>query len=191
MSSEEAECIKSVLFTKEQIAEKVAELGKKVSQHYEGKGTVVVVGILKGSFIFMADLVRQITVPHQVGFMALSSYGSKTVSAGAVRIIMDLRTDIAGKHVLIVEDIIDSGYTLRFLLNLLKTRSPASISTCVFLRKLDRLKCHDVIKDEDFVGFDIPDEWVVGYGLDYDERFRTMPYVGILKRTVYESGAEE
>ena len=151
--------IERVLYSEEEIAVKTAELADQISKKYEGK-RLVVIGILKGSFMFMSDLVKRLNVEHRVDFMALSSYGNKTVSTGAVRIIMDLRTSILNEHVLIVEDIVDSGYTLQFLHNLLKTRSPASISTCVLLNKPDRTKV-SVLSDDDFLGFNIPDEWVV------------------------------
>ena len=152
--------IESVLYTEEQILEKTKQLAEQISARYNGK-KLVVIGILKGSFMFMADLVRRLSIDHRIEFMALSSYGSKTTSNGSVRIIMDLRTDISDEHVLIVEDIVDSGYTLKFLQDLLKTRSPASLSTCVLLRKPSRQKV-EVLNQEDFLGFDIPDEWVVG-----------------------------
>merc|ERR1712137_153545 len=176
--------IERVLYTEEEIQAKTRQLASQISDRYHGE-KLVVIGILKGSFMFMSDLVKRLNVEHRVEFMAISSYGSKTVSNGSVRIIMDLRTDIEGAHVLIVEDIVDSGYTLEFLQNLLKARSPASLSTCVLLNKSSRSQVK-VLGESDFLGFDIPDEWVAGYGLDYDERFRTMPFVGVLKREVYE-----
>lgn len=181
-------CIESVLYTEEVIDQKVRELAEIVSEQYKEKAKegLVLVGILKGSIFFISDLARRLTIPHQLDFMALSSYGSKTVTTGAVRIIMDMRADIYNKHVLIVEDIVDSGYTLQFLQNLLATRKPRSIATCVFLRKPERMKVQVFDETRDFMGFDIPNEWIVGYGLDYDERFRSLPFVGILKREVYE-----
>uniref|UniRef100_A0A7S4M488 Hypoxanthine phosphoribosyltransferase n=1 Tax=Vannella robusta TaxID=1487602 RepID=A0A7S4M488_9EUKA len=178
------DAIESVLHSEEEISKRTAELAAQISEKYKGK-RLVVVGILKGAFMFMSDLVKRLSIDHRIEFMALSSYGSKTVSDGSVRIIMDIRTSIANEHVLIVEDIVDSGHTLQFLQNLLKTRSPASLSTCVLLSKPSRTKVK-VLGDDDFLGFNIPDEWVVGYGLDYDERFRTMPFVGVLKREIYE-----
>lgn len=152
--------IERVLHSEEEIAKRTAELAAQISEKYQGK-RLVIVGILKGAFMFMSDLVKRLSIDHRIEFMALSSYGSKTVSDGSVRIIMDIRTSIADEHVLIVEDIVDSGYTLQFLQNLLKTRSPASLSTCVLLSKPDRSKVQ-VLGDDDFLGFNIPDEWVVG-----------------------------
>jgi len=142
---------------------------------------VTVQGVLKGAFMFMSDLVRHLTMDHRVEFMAVSSYGDSTHS-DSVRIIMDLRKDIADEHVLIVEDIIDSGRTLHFLQNLLKARNPASVSTCVFMSKSDNRNWQAVVE---YLGFEAPNHWVVGYGLDYAERLRTLPYVGILKEEVY------
>lgn len=152
--------IERVLHSEEAIANRTSELAAQISEKYKGK-RLVIVGILKGAFMFMSDLVKRLSVDHRIEFMALSSYGSKTTSDGSVRIIMDIRTSIAGEHVLIVEDIVDSGYTLQFLQNLLKTRSPASLSTCVLLSKPDRTKVQ-VLGEDDFLGFNIPDEWVVG-----------------------------
>jgi hypoxanthine phosphoribosyltransferase len=135
------------------------------------------IGVLKGAFIFLADLTRQLNVPHLVDFMALSSYGKTTVS-GAVRIVMDLREPIEGQHVLIVEDIVDSGQTLSYLYRILKGRNPASLHTCVLLQK----KRDSLDVPIDYLGFEIPDVWVVGYGLDFADKYRTLPYIGELKR---------
>lgn len=167
-----------VLITEEEIRKRVASFAAQISSDYAGKGEIVLVGILKGAFILLADLSRQLTIPHRVEFIAVSSYGQTSLSTGAVRLIMDLRGDIENKHVLIVEDIVDTGHTLHYLVSLLKTRRPATLRTCALVRKSDRAQ---VEVDIDFLGFDIPDVWVVGYGLDYAEQYRTLPYIGILK----------
>ena len=149
---------------------------------YADVDEVLLVGILKGAFIFLADLTRRLHVSHVVDFMALSSYGVNAETSGAVRIIMDLRQPIAGRHVLIVEDIVDTGLTLDYLYRTLKSRRPASLRSCVLLSKPERRK---VEVDIDYLGFAIPDVWVVGYGLDYADRHRTLPYVGALRAEVY------
>jgi hypoxanthine phosphoribosyltransferase len=153
-------------------------MARRISSDYAGVEELLLVGILRGCFIFLADLSRLLTVPRSVDFIAVSSYGKSATSTGAVRLIMDLRTEIAGKHVLIVDDIVDTGYTLQYLFNTLKPRMPASLKTCVFLRKPERFKMDWEI---DYMGFDIPDIWVVGYGLDYADRYRTLPYIGAVK----------
>lgn len=167
-----------VLITEEQIRKRVAEFSEQISRDYAGKGELVLVGVLKGAFILLADLSRQLTIPHRVEFIALSSYGQSSVSTGAVRLIMDLRGDIEGKHVLIIEDIVDTGHTLHYLVSLLQARRPASLRTCALVRKSDRAQVEVEI---DYLGFDIPDVWVVGYGLDYAEKHRTLPYIGVLQ----------
>lgn len=169
-----------VLISSDKIQARVKALGQQISNDYRESGPLYVIGILKGSFIFAADLTRQIDIPHVVDFMALSSYG-KTTQSGAVRILMDLREPIEGRHVLIVEDIVDTGNTLRYLHKVLKGRNPASLRTCALVRK----PSGSLDIPLDYLGFDIPDVWVVGYGLDYAERFRTLPYVAELKRDVY------
>lgn len=173
--------IERVIVSKEEIQTRVNELAAQVSADYADNGQLVIVGILKGAFVFLADLARRLTVPHRVDFMALSSYGQTATTTGAVRIIMDLRVDIEGRHVLIVEDIIDSGYTLHYLLDVLRTRNPASLRACVLLSKPDRRQVEVPV---DYLGFEIPDVWVVGYGLDFAETHRTMPYIGALKPEV-------
>lgn len=166
-----------VLITEDRISTRVSEFAAQISTDYAGKGELVLVGVLKGAFILLADLSRRLTIPHRVEFIALSSYGKSSVSTGAVRLIMDLRGDIEDKHVLIVEDIVDTGHTLHYLVSLLKTRRPASLRTCALVRKSERAKVDVSI---DYLGFDIPDKWVVGYGLDYAEHWRTLPYIGVL-----------
>jgi len=166
-----------VLISPEQIDQRVSELAKTISSDYKKEDKLYIIGILKGAFIFLADLTRKLEIPHTVDFMALSSYG-KTTTTGAVRILMDLREPIEGMHVLIVEDIVDTGNTLSYLHRILKGRKPASVKTCVLLHKLrDSL---DVPLE--YVGFEIPDVWVVGYGLDFADRHRTLPFIGELKR---------
>lgn len=172
--------IERVLVTTEQIQTRIAELAQQIDHDYAGVDRLYIVGILKGAFIFLADLTRQLRTPHVVDFMALSSYG-KTTTSGAVRILMDLREPVEGQHVLIVEDIVDSGHTLDYLLHILNNRKPASLRTCVLVRKQRQNNGVKV----DYLGFEIPDVWVVGYGLDYADRFRTLPYVAELKRHVY------
>jgi hypoxanthine phosphoribosyltransferase len=174
-----------VLLDEATIQRRVQEVADKISADYEGirNEDFLLVGVLKGSFIFMADLSRRLTVPHRVDFIALSSYEDSTEATGSVRMIMDTRTDVAGRHVLIVEDILDTGYTLRYLYRLFGARGPASLRTAVLLTKPDRREVDVPIH---YVGFSIPDVWVVGYGLDFSDRFRTLPFIGALKPRVYE-----
>lgn len=174
--------IERVLITETEIQSKVSKLAEQISEDYAANGQLVVVGILKGAFIFLSDLTRRLSVPHRVDFMALSSYGQTATTTGAVRIIMDLRVNIEGRHVLVVEDIIDSGFTLHYLLDVLRTRNPASLRSCVLLSKPERRQIEVTV---DYLGFEIPDVWVVGYGLDYAELHRTLPYIGALKPEVY------
>src|SRR5512134_449720 len=168
----------AVLFTEEEIRRRVVEMAHRISSDYADAEDLLLVGILRGCFMFLSDLSRHLTVPRSVDFIAVSSYGRSTTSTGAVRLIMDLRTDISGKHVLIVDDIVDTGFTLQYLINALKPRGPASLKTCVFLRKRERFKMEC---DIDYLGFDIPDLWVVGYGLDYADRYRALPYIASVK----------
>jgi hypoxanthine phosphoribosyltransferase len=179
--------IASVLITREEIAERIAELARKISADYPDRGDrddLVLIGVLKGAVMFMTDLARALTVPVQLDFMAVSSYGSATSSSGVVRILKDLDRDIAGRHVLIVEDIIDSGLTLSWLLKNLQSRNPDSLEVCALLRKPDAVKIDVPVR---YAGFEIPDEFVVGYGLDYAERYRDLPYIGTLDPKVYSS----
>jgi hypoxanthine phosphoribosyltransferase len=174
--------IERVIVSQEEIQSRVVELAAQISADYAENGQLVVVGILKGAFIFLSDLTRRLTVPHRVDFMALSSYGQTATASGAVRIIMDLRVNVEARHVLVVEDIVDTGYTLHYLLNVLRTRNPASLRSCVLLSKPER---RQVDVPVDYLGFEIPDVWVVGYGLDYAEIHRTLPYIGVLKPEIY------
>lgn len=173
--------IQEVLFSEQQLADKVAELGARISADYEGKNPLVV-SVLKGSYVFMADLTRKITIPCNVDFMAVSSYGAGTKTTGEVQIIKDIGSKIDGRHLIIVEDILDSGVTLSFLMKILKARGAASIRLCTLLSKPERRKVDVPI---DYLGFEIPDAFVVGYGLDYAETYRNLPYIGILKPSVY------
>ncbi len=160
-----------------ELKRRVAELGRQISEEYEGRD-LFMVGVLKGAVIFLADLMRSITVPCEVDFMALSSYGSQTGSSGVVRILKDLDVPIADRHVLVVEDIIDSGLTLQYLMRNLNARSPATLEVCALLVKPDRFR---VDLEPRYVGFEIPDRFVVGYGLDYAQRYRNLDYVAALE----------
>jgi hypoxanthine phosphoribosyltransferase len=168
----------AVLFSAPTIRKRVEELASRISEDYAGADELLLVGVLRGCFIFLADLARLLAIPRRIDFIAVASYGLGAETTGAVRLLMDLRTDIAGKHVLIVEDIVDTGRTLDFLLSTLRPRGPASLKTCSLLRKPARLQKAVEI---DYLGFDIPDAWVVGYGLDYADRYRTLPYIGIVE----------
>lgn len=170
-----------VLISEEEIREKVAELGRRISEDYAGKD-VLMVSVLKGSFIFMADLTRAIDIHLNVDFMAVSSYGSGTKTSGVVRVLKDLDVPLEGRDLLIVEDILDSGKTLFYLKEMLEQRGPASIRICTLLDKPERRQAE---VNADYVGFVVPDEFVVGYGLDYDERYRNLKYIGVLKPEVY------
>lgn len=169
-----------ILVEDEEIQKRVTELAEAISSDYKDVGSIMLVGILKGAFMFISDLARQLTIPHYVDFMALSSYGASSVS-GAVRILLDLRADIRDKHVLIVEDIVDTGNTINYLNTILGSRKPASIKTCALTRKIG--KDHDL--KIDYLGFEIPDVWVVGYGLDLADRHRTWPFIAELKKSAY------
>lgn len=175
--------IKTVLVSEEQLKAKVAELGAQISRDYAGKN-LVLVSILKGSVVFMADLMRAVSIPCNIDFMVVSSYGgSNTITSGLVKIIKDLDGDLSGKDVLIVEDILDTGMTLHYLKQLLQDRNPNSIRIATLLDKPERRRA---AVRADYVGYQVPDEFVVGYGLDYDEKYRNLPYVGILKPEVYK-----
>lgn len=173
--------LKSVLITKAEIDAKLAELAARIDTDYAGR-ELLIVGVLKGAVMVMADLARALSTPVTMDWMAVSSYGSGTKSSGVVRILKDLDTDIAGRDVLVVEDVIDSGLTLSWLLTNLSSRGPASISVCTLLRKPEAAK---VDIDVRYVGFDIPNEFVVGYGLDFSEKYRNLPFVGTLAPHVY------
>lgn len=172
--------IARIILSEDAIQQKVSELAEEINRDYAGVDQLSLIGILKGAFIFLADLSRQLTVPHIVDFMAVSSYGQSTTS-GEVRILMDPRVPVEGRHVLIVEDIVDSGMTLNYLLRTLKGRRPESLRTCVLVRK-HRPQVESTVE---YLGFEIPDVWVVGYGLDYADTHRTLPYIAELKEEVY------
>lgn len=174
--------ISEVLLTAEAIERKVRELGTEISEDYQGK-EITVIGILKGAVPFMADLIREITVPLRYDFMAVSSYGASTKSSGVVQIVKDLDQNITDQHVLVVEDIVDTGLTLTYLKDNLLSRHPASLKICTLLDKPSR---REVEIHPDYNGFVIPDSFVVGYGLDYSERFRQLPFIGVLKPEVYQ-----
>ncbi|WP_346353655.1 hypoxanthine phosphoribosyltransferase [Azotosporobacter soli] len=174
--------VEKVLISTEELKRRIAELGKQISTEYAGK-EILMIGVLRGAVLFMADLARAIELHVSMDFMAVSSYGAGTTSSGVVRILKDLDESIEGRHVLVVEDIIDSGLTLNYLLDNLRSRKPASIKLCTLLNKPERRKVEVNI---DYNGFDVPDYFVVGYGLDYAERYRNLPYIGILKPEVYQ-----
>ena len=174
--------IDHILVSEEQLRQKVAELGAQISRDYEGRD-VLMVSILKGGAVFMADLMRTVTIPCAIDFMVVSSYGgANTESTGLVKIVKDLDADLSGKDVLIVEDILDTGITLSNLLPMLRLRNPNSVRLCTILGKPSRRKA-DI--EPDYLGFEVPDEFVVGYGLDFDEKYRNLPYVGVLKPEIY------
>ena len=174
--------IDHILVSEEQLQNKVAELGAQISRDYEGRD-LLMVSILKGSVVFMADLMRAVKIPCGIDFMVVSSYGgANTMSTGLVKNVKDLDADLTGKDDLIVEDILDTGITLSHLLPVLRMRNPRSVRLCTILSKPSRRKAEI---EPDYLGFEVPDEFVVGYGLDYDEKYRNLPYVGVLKPEVY------
>lgn len=175
------EDVKKVLFDEEQLSKKVRELGEQISKDYKGKD-LLVVGVLKGSVVFAADLIKSIDIPCEIDFMAVSSYGNSTESSGVVRILKDLDHSIEGKHVLLVEDIVDSGITLTYLLKYLKARKAESIEIVSLLNKPERRTADLEVK---YIGFEVPNEFIVGYGIDYAEKYRNLPFIGVLKEEVY------
>lgn len=179
--------IKQILFADTEIKARVAEIGAALTDKYskvadEGQG-VIMLSVLRGAAIFMADLARATEIPLEMDYMALSSYGASTKSSGTVTVVKDVTANIEGKHVIVVEDILDSGLTLQFLIEYLKKRNPASVEVITLLRKLTRAQANIECAH---VGFECPDEFIVGYGLDYAERYRNLPYIGILKPEVYK-----
>lgn len=178
--------IEEVLFSEEEIQSVVQRLGKQISEDYQGKN-LFLVSVLKGSLIFMADLMRAIDIPCSIDFLAVSSYGSGTSTSGEVQVIKDLNCPLEDKDVLVVEDILDSGVTLSFLLRNLSARNPRSIRLCTLLDKPERRK---VDIHADYVGLPVEDKFIVGYGLDYDERYRNLPYIGVLKPSIVSSGGK-
>lgn len=176
------EDIRDILLTESEIAERVQNLGDQLSKDYHGLNPLVIC-VLKGAFLFMGDLVRRMDTPVEVDFMAVSSYGAASESSGVVRIMKDLDTPVDGRHVLIVEDIIDTGLTLQYLMDLLRRRNASSLKVVTLLDKPER---RTVGLNPDYCGLAIPDEFVVGYGLDYAERYRNLPYIGVLKPEIYK-----
>ena len=179
--------ISEVLYTEDQVRQRVAEIGAALTEEYadvaeRGEG-IVLLSVLRGAAIFMADLAREIKIPCEMDYMAISSYGNGVKSSGVVRILKDLSSHIEGRHVVIAEDILDSGLTLTYLLKNLASRNPASLTVATLLRKKTKVQA-DV--DCAYVGFECPDQFIVGYGLDYAERYRNLPYIGVLKPEVYE-----
>ena len=181
MNDNMKEDVLRVLLSEDEIREKVRELGGKITADYKNSNLMLVT-VLKGAVVFLADLMRQIDVPAEIDFMVVSSYGSGVKSSGVVKIVKDLDVPLAGKDILIVEDILDSGLTLSYIKELLASRGPASIRIATLLDKPSRRK---VDLQADYIGFSVPDEFVIGYGLDYDEKYRNLPYIGILKPEVY------
>ena len=176
--------LSTILLTEEQIAARIAELGEELTRDYADKNPVVI-GVLNGVVVFYADMIRKIQVPCQVDFMSISSY-SGTTSSGRMMLRQDMKTDIRGRHVLILEDIFDTGRSLSYTVELLKLREPASVKICTLLDKPER-RMEGVTLKADYVGFTVPDAFVVGYGLDYNERYRNLPYIGVLKPEVYSN----
>lgn len=174
--------IKEVLYSEDELRDRVRQMGAKISNDYSGK-ELILIGVLKGSVIFMADLLKEITIPCKMDFMAVSSYGNSTETSGVVRILKDLDFEIQGKDILIVEDIIDSGVTLKYLMKYLSGRKPNSLEIVCLLNKPDRRKVDIDVK---YLGYDVPDHFLVGYGLDFAEKYRNLPYVGILKEEIYK-----
>jgi hypoxanthine phosphoribosyltransferase len=174
--------IEKVLIKEDEIQAKLAEMGEQITADYQGRSSLLLVGVLKGAFVVMADLSRNIQLPLQFDFMAVSSYGAATKTSGVVRILKDLDHDLRDRDVLVVEDIVDSGLTLKYLLKNLAGRKPASLEVAALLRKEG---IQQVDLDVRYVGFDIPNEFVVGYGLDYAEKYRNLPYIGTLRASAY------
>lgn len=174
--------IESKLYSEEMLATRIKELGQQITKDYQGK-KLIVVGVMKGANVFVADLIRNLDLDIVLDFIVVSSYGASTETTGVIRLLKDLDENIDSEHVLIVEDIIDSGLTLEYLVNNFETRHPASVKICTLLNKVERRKVDIPV---DYIGFQVPDEFIVGYGIDYAEKYRNLPYVGILKRSVYE-----
>lgn len=172
---------KEILFTKDQIEAMTKSLGERITNDFKGKN-ILMLGLLKGSFIFMADLVREVKLPCEIDFMAVSSYGSGTESLGRVQIVKDISEPVLGKDVIIIEDIIDSGITLSFIVDYLKSKGASSVTLCTLINKPERRKKDVYVK---YIGADIPNEFIAGYGMDYAEKYRNLPFIGILKEEVY------
>ncbi|HDQ14940.1 MAG TPA: hypoxanthine phosphoribosyltransferase [Sediminispirochaeta sp.] len=179
--------VKDILFDEPALARRVAELGRRIEEDYRGR-ELLVIGVLKGANVFLGDLIRQIGLDLEVDFIAASSYGNATESSGVVRILKDLDYPIEGRHVLLIEDLIDTGLTLQYLAENFRSRGPASLKICTLLDKPERRKVDITV---DYKGFDIPDEFIVGYGIDYSQKYRNLPYIATLKPSVYSQGAGE
>lgn len=180
--------IAKILISRDELQTRIAELGAQLSREYAGKDLLLVC-ILKGGVLFLTDLIRAMNIPHAIDFMAISSYGgTRLESSGVVRILMDLNSNIENRNVLIVEDIVDTGRTLAYIMENLRTRNPASLKVCTLLNKPSR---REVAVGLDYVGFDVPNEFVVGYGLDFNEIYRNLPFVGVLKPELYAGPAEQ
>ncbi len=177
--------VESVLISADEIQDRVRGLGRRIDEHFAGKD-LLLIAVLKGSVVFLADLMRAISIPHEVDFLATSSYGVSTRSSGIVRILKDLNEPIEGRHVLLVEDIIDSGHTLAYLSRLFRARNPASLEIVTLLDKPSR---REVDIEVFWTGFSVPNEFVIGYGLDFNQRYRNLPFIGVLKPEVYESSS--
>ena len=184
MNTELERAVGEVLIEEDALRARIAELGAEISAYYEGRD-LLLIGVLKGAVFFMADLMRHLTVPCEVDFMAISSYGAQTDSSGVVRILKDLDINIEGRHVLVVEDIIDSGLTLSYLMRNLESREPASLEICALLTKPSRREIDVPVR---WIGFEIPNKFVIGYGLDFAERYRNLPYVGVLSDELMPEG---
>jgi hypoxanthine phosphoribosyltransferase len=185
VATELEQAVTEILVDEESLRSRVAELGEEISRDYEGRD-LLLIGVLKGAVFFMADLMRQLTVPCEIDFMAISSYGASTDSSGVVRILKDLDINIEGRHVLVVEDIIDSGLTLSYLMRNLEARQPASLEVCALMTKPERREIDVPVR---YIGFEIPNRFVIGYGLDFGERYRNLPYVGVLDPSLVPEGA--
>ena len=185
MNTELERAVGEVLIDSDALSTRIRELGEEVSAYYDGRD-LLLIGVLKGAVFFMADLMRHLTVPCEVDFMAISSYGAQTDSSGVVRILKDLDINIEGRNVLVVEDIIDSGLTLSYLIRNLEAREPATLEVCALLTKPDRREIDVPVR---YIGFEIPNRFVVGYGLDFAERYRNLPYVGVLDSELVPEGA--
>jgi hypoxanthine phosphoribosyltransferase len=185
MKTELDRAVGEILIDADGLRARIGELGDEISAHYAGQD-LLLIGVLKGAVFFMADLMRHLTVPCEVDFMAISSYGAQTDSSGVVRILKDLDINIEGRNVLVVEDIIDSGLTLSYLMRNLESREPASLEVCALLTKPDRREIEVPVR---WIGFEIPNRFVIGYGLDFAERYRNLPYVGVLSDDLMPEGA--
>jgi hypoxanthine phosphoribosyltransferase len=184
VSSELERDVSEVLIDEEALQRRIAELGEEISADYAGRN-LLLIGVLKGAVFFMADLMRRVTVPCEIDFMAISSYGGQTDTSGVVRILKDLDMNIKGRHVLVVEDIIDSGLTLSYLMRNLRSREPGSLEICALMTKPSRREIDVPVR---YVGFEIPNRFVIGYGLDFGERYRNLPYVGVLNPDLVSEG---